>query len=191
MFLSFGNRHHCCLEPFWIGMYLALFTGTKLLWHNTRILFSLSNKHSLSGHFWDPPKKFSISKTSKSIQKLEARSQPMSGFYTSFSGISQGFCNSCFFFADGGCIDFFKKELLYDGLNLSVWPTTTWKMMMKRSWNLMTSWHVHYICISFIHIWCLKSSYLINYILLEQYLYCILVYYLHIFICSNISIHTN
>ena len=31
MFLSFGNRHYCCLEPFWIGMYLALFTGTKAL----------------------------------------------------------------------------------------------------------------------------------------------------------------
>lgn len=156
MFLSFGNRHYCCLEPFWIGMYSALFTGTKLLWHSTKILFSLSNKHSLSGHFCDPPK--TISKTSKSIQKLEARSQPMSGSYTSFSGISQEL-QFLFLFRRWRLYIFFKKELLYDGLDLSVWPTTTWKMMMKRSWNLMTSWHVHYI--SFIDIWCLKLSYMI------------------------------
>ena len=112
MFLSFCNRHDCCLEPFWIGMYLALFTGTKLLWHNTRILFSLSNKHLLSGHFWDPPK--TISKTSKSWTSLKkqpssSRSQPMSGSYTSFSWISQGFCNSWNSFSPMEVVYIFQK----------------------------------------------------------------------------------
>ena len=108
MFLSFGNRHHCCLEPFWIGMYLALFYRYKaLVTQHEDSVFLVQQTLTFWPFLGSPQNYIQNFQNPKAWSEVTANEWLLYLVQWDFSGFLQ-FLE--LFFADGGSIYFSKRN---------------------------------------------------------------------------------